>query len=131
MGRQDPPGLTFDSGALIAFEGRDRRVTALVQRAIDLGRTIVVPAGVVGQVWRGGGARQARLAILLGSKHVMVEDLTRNRAQIAGELCKRSGTKDVIDASVVLAAWSHGRVVVTSDPGDIRRLDPSLKVVSV
>jgi hypothetical protein len=34
-----------------------------------------------------------------------------------------------VDASVVLAAWSNGRVVITSDPDDIRRLDSSLTLV--
>ncbi len=131
MGRQDPPGLTFDSGALIAFEAYDRRVAVLVQRAKDLERTIVIPAAVLAQVWRGRGPRQARLAILLGAGNVTVHDLNRSRAQVAGELCGRSGTSDVVDASVVAAAWTHGRIVVTSDPDDIRRLDPGLTIVSV
>lgn len=131
MGRQDPPGLTFDSGALIAFEAGDRRVNALVQRAKDLGRPIVVPAAVLAQVWRGRGSRQARLAILLSGRGVTVQDLTRTRAQATGELCRRSGTSDIVDASVVVAAWSNGRIVVTSDGDDIRRLDPGLTVVSV
>lgn len=130
MGRQDPPGLTFDTGALLAFEAHDRKVSVLVQRAKDLGRAIVIPAGALGQAWRGGGARQARLAILLSGRVVSVQDLTRARAQAAGELCARSGTADIVDASVVVAAWTHGRIVVTSDASDIRRLDPGLTVVS-
>jgi hypothetical protein len=129
VGRQDPPGLTFDSGGLIAFEARDRRVNALVQRAKDLGRAMVIPAGVLAQVWRGAGPCQARLASLLSSESVRVEELTRQRARTIGELCGRSGTSDVVDASVVLAAWSNGRVVITSDPDDIRRLDSSLTLV--
>lgn len=131
MGRQDPQGLTFDSGALLAFEARDRRLAVLVQRAKDLGRPIVVPAGVLAQVWRGLGPRQARLSILLSSRCVSVQDLTRSRAEAAGQLCGWSGTSDVVDASVVVAAWMNGRVVVTSDPDDLRRLDPSLTLVEV
>ena len=49
----------------------------------------------------------------------------------AGELCGRSGTSDLIDATVVVAAWRNGRTVVTSDPEDMRRLDPSLQIVAV
>src|ERR1041385_5274918 len=105
MGRSGPAGLTLDAGALLAFEARDRRVNALLQRAKDLDRTIVVPAGVLGQVWRGGGPRQARLAGMLSGRNVVVEELTRARAQQAGDLCGRSGTSDVVDASVVVAAW--------------------------
>ncbi len=131
MGRQDPSGLTFDSGALLAFESRDRRVDVLVQRAKDLGRAIVIPAGVLAQVWRGRGPRQARLAILLSSDRVSVQDLTRNRAEVVGQLCGRSGTSDIVDASVVVAAWANGRVVVTSDPDDIRRLDAKMTIVRV
>lgn len=131
MGRQDPPGLTFDSGALLAFESRDRRVDVLVQRARDLGRPIVIPAGVLAQVWRGRGPRQARLAILLSGDRVSVQDLTRSRAEAVGQLCGRSGMSDVVDASVVVAAWTNGRVVVTSDPDDIRRLDESMTIVAV
>ena len=131
MGRQAPPGLIFDSGALIAFEAQDRRVNTLVQRARDLGREVIIPSGVLAQVWRRGGPRQARLAILLSAPMVKVEDLTRNRAQAAGALCGRSGTSDIVDASVVVAAWSHGRIVVTSDAGDLHRLDPTLTIISV
>ena len=131
MGRQDSRGLTFDSGALIAFEAKDRGLTTLVQRAHDLGRPIVIPSGVLAQVWRRRGPRQARLSILLGGHNVRVEDLTRNRAQATGELCGRSGTSDIVDASVVIAAWSNGRIVVTSDADDIRRLDPTLTIIAV
>jgi hypothetical protein len=131
VGGQDSPGLTLDSGALLAFEAGDRRVNILIQRAKDLGRPILIPAGVLAQVWRGRGPRQARLAILLGAKAVAVQDLTRSRAKIVGELCSRSRMSDVIDASVVVAAWANGRVVVTSDPDDIRRLDPGLTIISI
>jgi len=31
----------------------------------------------------------------------------------------------------VVAAWTNGRVVVTSDPDDIRRLDASLTIVPI
>jgi hypothetical protein len=131
VGKSHPPGLTFDAGGLIAFEARDRRVNALVQTAKELNRPMVIPAAVLAQVWRGGGPRQARLAILLASAGVRVEDLTRNRAKAVGELCQRSRTTDVADASVVVAAWSNGRVVITSDPDDIRHLDPTLTIVAV
>lgn len=131
MGRPNPPGLTFDTGALVAFEAGDRRINVLVQRAKDLGRPIVIPAGVLAQAWRGSGTRRARLAILLSGNNVTVEDLTRTRAQVVGQLCGKSGTSDVVDASVVVAAWANGRVVVTSDLDDLRRLDASLTVVSV
>lgn len=124
------PGLTLDSGALIAFERNDRRVVALLLRALHHEYSLAVPAGVVGQVWR-DGRRQARLARLLGSEDVEVESLDDRRARAAGQLCGIRGTADVIDASVVLCAQGRGHRVVTSDPRDLRLLAPDLELVSV
>ncbi len=45
--------------------------------------------------------------------------------------CGASGTRDVIDASIVLCARRRGHGVVTSDAGDLRRLDPDLRYVEV
>lgn len=120
----------FDAGALIAFERLDRFVVVLAQEIRRAGGTIRVPAGVVGQVWR-GGARQATLSRLLGSKLVVVEALDDRTARAAGQLCGRSGTKDVIDASVVVTARTHRLPVVTSDPDDLRRLDPVVRLIEV
>ena len=53
-------GQTLDAGALIAFERNDRAVVALLARALEVGYSLAVPAGVVGQVWR-DGRRRARL----------------------------------------------------------------------
>ena len=131
MGGSHAPGLTLDTGALLAFEARDRKVSALIQRAKDLGRPVVIPAGVLAQAWRGRGPRQARLAILLAAPIVRVQDLTRNQAQAVGELCARAGTTDVVDASVVVTAWTNGRLVITSDAEDLTHLDPTLQLVRV
>ena len=120
-------GLTLDSGALIAFEREDRTMVALVRRAKERKGRLAVPAGVLAQVWR-DGRKQARLACLLGSSLVDVAPLDDAGARRAGQLCGATGTSDVVDASVVLIAQQRGDVVVTSDPEDIRRLDPSLDV---
>jgi hypothetical protein len=121
-------GLTLDAGALVAFERNDRRVVAIVARALERRDRFAVPAGVVGQVWR-DGRRQARLARLLGSDLVEVEPLDDGRARAAGQLCGVAGTRDVIDASVVLCARARGQGVLTSDGDDLRRLDASLTYV--
>lgn len=119
-------GLTIDAGGLIAFDRNQRHVVALVARALSEKVGLVVPAGVVGQVWR-DGRRQARLAALLSSALVDIEPLDDQIARAAGQLCGVSGTSDVIDASVVLCARRRGHAVLTSDPNDLRRLSPSLK----
>lgn len=123
-------GLTLDTGALIAFERNDRRVVAIVERALRLGVRLAVPAGVVGQAWR-DGRRQARIARLLGSYLIEVEVLDDRRARAAGQLCGVTLSNDVIDASVVICARSRGHGVLTSDGDDLRRLDSSLRYVAV
>jgi predicted nucleic acid-binding protein len=123
-------GLTLDTGALIAFERNDRRVVALIARSLVHGNAIAVPAGVVGQVWR-DGRRQARLARLLGAAEVEIETLDDKRARDAGQLCGIRGTIDVIDAAVVLCARARGHRIATSDPDDLRRLDPGAPLIRV
>jgi hypothetical protein len=122
--------LVLDAGALIAYERRDRRVVTLLLSAIDGGLALVVPAGVVGQVWR-DGRRQARLAALLAAPELTVEALDDARARAAGQLCGVRGTADVIDASVVLCARTRACRVVTSDPDDLTRLDPKLELIAI
>jgi hypothetical protein len=123
-------GLTLDAGALIAFDRNDRRVVGLLVRALALGQSLAVPAGVVGQVWR-DGRRQARLARFLGSNQVEVEPLDDQRAREAGQLCGARGTRDVVDASVVLCAKARSHRIVTSDRADMRVLDPALGLIEV
>lgn len=123
-------GATLDSGALIAFERNQRAVVALVARAHERGDRLAVPAGVVAQVWR-DGRRQVRLVRLLGSPLVDVVPLDDHAARAVGQLCGVSGTTDVVDASVVLCARQRGHRVLTSDPDDLRRIDPRLQMVAV
>src|SRR5579875_246500 len=122
-------GLTLDAGALIAFERGDRQVVGIIKRARERGETLAIPAGVVGQVWR-DGRRQGRLVRLLGSGAVEVVVLDDLGARGAGQLCGVAGTSDVIDATVVLCAGSRRRRIVTSDPEDLRALDPHLNIMT-
>jgi hypothetical protein len=118
-------GITLDTGALIAFERNDRFAVSVVLRAVQQRLPVAVPAGVVGQAWR-NGKKQVRLVRLLGSDCVQIESLDDARARAAGQLCGATRTTDVIDASVVLCARARGHAVLTSDPDDLRRLDPGL-----
>lgn len=118
------PGITYDAGALIAAERSDRRLWALHRRALERGMVPTVPAGVLGQGWRGGP--QAQLSRLLGG--CRVEDLDEARARSAGAACAAAGTSDVVDAAVVVGAATRGDLVVTSDPGDLTMLRNGLNV---
>jgi hypothetical protein len=120
-------GLTLDTGALIAFDRDERRVTLLIWNTLKKSSPITIPAGALGQAWR-DGKTQARLAKLLRSRGVEIEPLDERRARAAGQLCGVRDTSDIIDASVVLCAKRRGQIIVTSDGADMRRLDPSLEL---
>ena len=54
-----------------------------------------------------------------------------SEARAVGQLCGATGTSDVIDASVVVCAARRATAIVTSDPEDLRRLDPSIDLIVV
>ncbi len=128
MGSRRPRPVVLDSGALIAFEKNDRRVRTLIELALAHGASLWTAGGVVAQVWR-DGSRQARLARLLGSGDVQIQPLDRDEAQATGVLCGKAGTKDVVDASVVLLARTLGAIIVTSDPHDLLKIDAGAQLV--
>jgi len=117
--------LILDAGALVAIERRDDSTLRSVERERRARRVVVTHGGVVGQVWRAGGPRQALLARALTS--IRVEPLDRKRGRCAGELLFLAGTSDVIDAAVVLLA-KDGDDILTSDPGDLARLAAAAEV---
>lgn len=123
-------GITLDAGALLAFERGHRRMDLIVDEAQEQGYLLAVPAGVLAQVWR-SGRRQAALARLLNSPQVEVVSLDPHSARLAGQLCGLTRTSDVIDATVVVVAQGRGHRVVTSDAADLRRLDPSLRLIEI
>ncbi|MBF6557107.1 MAG: PIN domain-containing protein [Acidimicrobiales bacterium] len=120
----------LDTGALIGFERNDRRVVAIITRALEHHDPLLVPAGVVAQAWR-DGSRQTRLARLIGSPLCEVLVLDDRQARAAGQLCGVTNTTDVVDASVAVAGRDRGARVITSDPDDLRRLDGRLDLVTI
>lgn len=123
-------GVTLDAGALLGVERRAARMTALLDLAREHDRSVRVPAPVLAQVWR-GGPRSALVARLLKTSHVTVVPLDDARARAAGAVLAHSGTADVVDAAVVICAREHGDAVVTSDPEDLRVLDPALSLMTL
>lgn len=123
-------GFTMDAGALIALERAGQRTRTLLRGILDRRLPMHVPAGALAQVWRGGG-RQARLARFLDLVEVQVAPLDAWSARAVGELCARTGHDDVVGVHVALHARLNGHAVVTSDPDDIARVDPTLQVVVV
>ncbi len=123
-------GITLDAGALIALDRGDKRVIALLDRALAQGRVFRVPSGVLGQVWRNGRV-QVTLARFLRTEDVKIVPLDEQVARSCGELCAATNTSDIIDASVVIVARERRDPIVTSDPNDLRRLDPEATIFSV
>lgn len=123
-------GLSLDAGALIGWERGVRSVRLLIGAARERGDAIHVLPEVLAQVWR-GGPRQARLAQLLDSESVATPTYDALTARAVGWLCGRSGHHDVVDVHVVLHARLHDHLVLTSDPDDLRAVDPRVRLVVV
>jgi hypothetical protein len=125
-----PPdiGFTLDAGGLIAVDRGDRRVLVLLARATEVGAQVTVPGSALAQAIR-RPERQARLARMIRRPGTAVVPLDRVDATGVGRLPATSGTADIADAHVVICARRHAQQVVTSDPDDLRRLDPLLEMV--
>lgn len=117
--------LVLDAGAFVSIERGSRELVAQIKRERQFGRVPVTHGGVVGQVWRGGAGRQARLAQLLA--HVEVVPLDAVLGKRAGTLLSRAGCSDVIDAAVVLLAQDDD-LILTTDPGDLVTLAAASKI---
>lgn len=120
----------LDAGALVARERRDRRVAALMEVAAEHRIEIVLPSAVLAQVWR-DGARQAILSRMLRNPGLLEAPLHHDDAKRVGELLRNSATTDVVDAHVAVLAVRLRAPVITSDPGDISKLDKDIELIRV
>lgn len=124
------PGVTLDSGGLIALDRDNRRVVVLLARARETGSRVTVPATALAQTIR-RPERQARLARLLRQPTTDVVALDRVDATGVGRLLAATATSDVVDAHVVLCARRSSHPIVTSDPDDLRVLDPKIRLIPI
>jgi hypothetical protein len=123
-------GVTLDAGALIALDCGDRRVIALLARAAELGSRVTVPATALAQAVR-QPAEQARLSRLIRQPKTRVEPLDATSATQVGLLLAAARTADIADAHVVICAKRRGELIVTSDPDDLRALDPRARILAL
>jgi hypothetical protein len=91
---------------------------------------VTVPATALAQAIR-NPARQARISRLIRQAATDLVSLTGPDATAVGLLLAETGTADIVDAHVTICARRTGQVVVTSDPGDIGRIDPNLRLFAV
>ena len=124
-------GLTLDTGALLALDHPGQAVVmqARLDEARRRGGSICIPAEVVAQAWR--GSRQARLARLLKSSGIDIAVMTLSVARSVGLICAEADHHDVVDVHVVLCARQRRHAIVTSDPHDIARIDPTVPRILV
>lgn len=108
--------IILDAGALVAIERGDPRTWAILRRELAAGRAPLTHGGVIGQVWRGGKGRQARLASVL--EGIDVRGLDDDLGRRAGVLLAAARRSDVIDAALVLLA-DTGDEIYTGDADDL------------
>jgi predicted nucleic acid-binding protein len=123
-------GITLDAGGLIALDRNDRRVLVLVARAMECGMRVTVPATALAQVIR-RPATQARVSRLIRQAGTDLVALDGPDATSVGLRLAQTGTSDITDAHVALCAERTGQAVVTSDPDDLKRVAPGLRLVIV
>jgi len=121
------PGVTYDTGMLIALERRKQRALQVHERLRELSVRITVPLAVVGEWWRG---RSDDREDILRSVNVEVGETARVVAILAGEALgslrgKRPRdacpSRYMVDAMVMASAALRGDVVYTSDFDDLSR----------
>ncbi len=122
------PGVTLDTGGLIALDRNDRRVVVLLARARETGARVTVPATALAQAIR-QPERQMRVARLIRQPTTDVVVLDRVDATNIGRLLAATATSDIVDAHVVICARRSQQQVVTSDPDDLRLLDPKVRLI--
>ena len=123
-------GITLAAGGLIALDRNDRKVIALLARISELGHRTTVPATALAQALR-NPSRQVRLSRLIRQAGTDLVSLDGPDAAAVGVLLARTKTSDISDAHVVVCARRNQQPVLTSDLDDLRRLDPTLRIVTV
>lgn len=113
--------MILDAGFLVSIDRSERTAHTFVTASSRSDRALHTTHPVVAQVWR-HGARQARLSAFL--KTVAIHPFDDGRA--VGRLLAHSGTSDVVDAHLVLAAARHGHDILTGDPDDLTTLTAAL-----
>lgn len=117
------PGLTLDTGALVALEraavrGVQSVAASVLARAIGRRVRVTVPSAVVVEWWR--EQRGPAATILRG---LDVEPLSHELARVAGAALAKCGEgPSAVDAVVVASAAQRGDIVYTSDVDDLERV---------
>lgn len=137
------PPLILDADGLDALTEQPppERLRALLSEAWERRSDVLVPALVCAECCRGAGRTRAVETALARYRDgrrrrpaVRVISTDFSLARQVGSILHSAGTgtADVVDAHCVAVAVMHGGgIVVTADPGDIRRLASAVPVVKI
>jgi hypothetical protein len=109
--------ITFDTGALVAIEKRDRIMLAFMTAALGAGARITVPSPVVSEWWRAQRGPASRILDAM-----VIEPLAAPLAKLVGETLGIVPGATLVDAVVVASAARRGDLVLTSDMDDLTRI---------
>lgn len=122
--------LVLDSGAVSRLAERSRESAALIGALQEHGLwPPIVPSVVLVECLTGVGPRDAAANRLLKTCDV-TEALTAELARRAARLRAHARRGSAVDA-IVVAIAEPGGVILTSDPGDLRRLAAHAREVAV
>ena len=111
--------MILDAGVLIAIDRGEESARQFLTAAERSGQRLHTTAVVAAQVWR-DGSTQARLARALQA--MTVHSFSGADVPAVGELLRRSGTKDVVDAHLFVVAERTSHDIVTADVADYMSL---------
>lgn len=130
--------LVLDAEALSSLarqrDGRFAEVRAALEAARRLQRTVLTPAVILAELYRGPGHNQVVDSCLSRESWINVRDTDRAFARFVGAVlgAARADSTDMADAHVVAAAVEvGGGVILTGDDTDLRRLAASYPNVHV
>ena len=110
--------VVYDAAVLVAADRNERRVWAEHKARLEFGVLPLVPAPVVAQVSR--SPKQVQLRRFLTGCTVVSQG--ESEAHEAGRLIGKTGSADVVDASVVTTALARKALILTADEREIKRL---------
>ena len=91
---------------------------------------ITIPATALAQAIR-NPAKQALMSRLIRQAGTDLVPLNGPDATAVGLLLARTATADIADAHVAVCAQRVDQPVITSDPEDLRRIAPELRLIVV
>jgi hypothetical protein len=133
--RRMSPGVTYDTGMLIALERHKLRALQVHERLRERHISITVPLAVLGEWWRG---RTDDREDILRSVEVELGEMARMVAQLAGEALgdlrpkkqpDACPSKYLVDAVVMASASLRGDVVYTCEFDDLSRFSRRFPMV--